>query len=241
VETAPRFVFPRLTRFIKKLIIALLSAFVIELVLINFVGFDVFNLLALNTSHIGIHTVWQMFTYVLVDHPQGVISMLIGLLFIWLILSPFEMSYGQLRTVQLCGVAVLSASIPAVAVGLLLPGLASGPSGLFGSHPIAYAGMAAMAVSVSGRRLSLFGVFSMTSNQLLWLLVGFSVLMFLATKNTAMLVGSLGAIAAGVGFVRWMKGPGTRRRTTRKRGPFHRFKIIEGGGDTDDKKPRWLN
>lgn len=81
----------------------------------------------------------------------------------------------------------------------------------------------------------------MTSNQLLWLLVGFSVLMFLATKNTAMLVGSLGAIAAGVGFVRWMRGPGARRRTTRKRGPFHRFKVIEGGDDTGDKKPRWLN
>ncbi len=238
MQYAPRFAFPPLTGFVKQLIITLLAAFVIELVLMNFVGIPVFAWLALNTGDVGFQTLWQMVTYALVEDPTGVFSMLIGLLFIWLIVSPFEANFGRRRTMQLCATGVLFASIPAVVVGVLLPWLAPGPSILFGSHPIAYAGIAAMATTMRGRKLSLFGLFSMSSNQLLLLMAGLSLLVFLASKNLAMLIGSLGSIAGGVWFVNWMTRPRTRARPkSRGRG----FKVISGGRADEDKPPKWLN
>jgi len=240
VEYSPRFVFPRLTSFIKKLIISLLVAYVLELILMNFVGIPVFDLFALNASNLGFATLWQIFTYVLVDHPSAVLSLLFGLLFIWLILSPFEIVYGSKRTIQLCAVGVLSGSVSAVIVETVMSGVSLGPSGLWGSHTIAYAGMAAMATTMRGRRLSLFGLFSMTSNQLLLLLIGLSVLMFLASKNLAMLAGSLGAIAGGVWYIRWISRP-TSSRGTRSQSKSSPFKVIKGGQSSNNKPPTWLN
>ncbi len=240
MEYSPRFAFPRLTSFIKKLIIVLLASYVLELILMNFVGIPIFNLLALNASNLGFATVWQIFTYVLVDYPTAVFSLLIGLLFIWLILSPFEMVYGSKRTMQLCAVGVLSGGISAVVVETVISGISLGPSGLWGSHTIAYAGMAAMATTMRGRKLSLFGLFSMTSNQLLLLLVGLSVLMFLATKNLAMLAGSLGAIAGGVWYIRWLSRP-RRPKKTRPQSKSSPFKVIKGGQSSNSKPPTWLN
>ncbi|MBN1652461.1 MAG: rhomboid family intramembrane serine protease [Deltaproteobacteria bacterium] len=240
MEYSPRFVFPRLTSFIKKLIIILLAAYVLELILMNFAGIPLFDWLALNASNLGVATIWQIFTYVLVDHPSAVMSLLFGLLFIWLILSPFEMLYGSKHTMQLCAVGVLSGSLSAVVIHALLSGFSLGPSGLWGSHTIAYAGMAAMAATMKGRRLSLFGLFSMTSNQLLLLLVGLSLLMFLASKNLAMLVGSLGAIAGGVWYVRWISRP-RAYKSTRSQGKTTSFKVIQGGQSSNSKPPTWLN
>jgi membrane associated rhomboid family serine protease len=240
VEYSPRFVFPRLTSFIKKLIIGLLAAYVLELVLMNFVGIPIFDLLALNASNLGIATFWQIFTYVLVDHPSAVFSLLFGLLFIWLILSPFEMVYGSKRTMQLCAVGVLFGSISAVVFETVLSSISLGPSGLWGSHTIAYAGMAAMATTMRGRRMSLFGLFTMTSNQLLLLLVGLSLLMFLASKNLAMLAGSLGAIAGGVWYIRWISRPRSTKKT-RSQTKSSPFKVIKGGQSSNSKPPTWLN
>lgn len=202
--------------------------------------FPIFNLLALDASNLGIATIWQIFTYVLVDHPSAVMSMLIGLLFIWLILSPFEIAFGSLHTMRLCLVAIGSASITAVCVHLFLAGFSFGPSGLWGSHPIAYAGMAAMATTVKGRRVSLFGMFSMTSNQLILLLVGFSLLFFLASKNLAMLTGSLGSIGGGIAYVHWMSRPRRYSRKRSKKGTPP-FEVIDGGQSERNKPPKWMN
>lgn len=238
VQYTSGFAFPPMTRFVKGLIIFILTAFVFELVLTNFFGLPIFGILALNASEPGLHTLWQIFTYVLVDDPSGVISMLVGLLFIWLIISPFELAFGTERTVQLCALAVLSASLPAVLVGLLMSWLTPGPAVLFGSLPIAYAGIAAMAVAARGRRLSLFGLWSMTSRQLLLLMAGLSLLTFLATKNIAILVGSLGSLGGGSWFALWITRP--RTRTGFKRAiPW--LKLIRGGRSEPQRPPRWIN
>jgi hypothetical protein len=240
MEYTPRFVFPRLTGFIKKLVMGLLVAYVLELVLMNFMGIPVFDLLALNASDLGIATCWQIFTYVLVDHPSAVMSLLVGLIFIWLILSPFEILYGSTRTMQLCAVGVIFSSVTAVVTQALLSKLNLGPSGLWGSQSIAYAGMAAIAMTMRGRSISLFGLFSMTSNQLLLLLVGLSFLMFLATKNLAMLTGSIGAIGGGVWYVRWISRPRIRKQP-RPQGKTTPFKVIPGGQSANSKPPTWFN
>jgi hypothetical protein len=112
---------------------------------------------------------------------------------------------------------------------------------LLGSHTIAYAGMAAMAqVMGAGRTILLFGVMPMTSRQLLLVLAGFSLLSFLATRDHLMLASSLGAMAAGIGYVKYMlRAP---RPSTRSKRPSTRFRVVRGGGGRDDSdRPKWLN
>jgi hypothetical protein len=135
---------------------------------------------------------------------------------------------------ELSVVATLAASIAALIVGFVIKG--SPP--LFGSSPIAYAGKAAMARSIGGGRLSLFGVVQVTPNQLLGLLAGLSLVMYLASRDHTQLVAALAALGAGVGYVEWMrKGPnmfsgfGKKRRSS--------FRVVQGGRDSD--RPKWLN
>jgi hypothetical protein len=79
----------------------------------------------------------------------------------------------------------------------------------------------------------------MTALQFLWLLVGISVLMFLATKNHSYLLGDVAAMAGGIGFVRWLQRPKKKRAPRVKPRPRN-MHVIEGGAG-DDERPRWLN
>lgn len=254
MQYASGFRFPPLSRFVKKLCVFLLAAFVLELLAVNFGGIDLFGLLALMiasgrgpagevVSALGIHTLWQVVTYVLVapPTPDGVMSLAFSLLFIWLIISPFELRYGTMRTMQLCGLAVLAASLPAVMIQLLLPFLTPSTSILYGTFPITYAGMATIAGLARGGSISPFGLFTITSRQFLAFLIGFSVVMFLASLNLAMLVGSLGAIGAGVWFTRWMRRPPRRSSTGRKLGSLGGLKLVLGGKAEQEKPTGWLN
>jgi hypothetical protein len=254
MQYASGFRFPPLSRFVKRLCVFLIAAFVLELLVVNFGGFDLFGLLALVTARqlgpggevvpaLGVHTLWQIVTYVLVapPTPDGVMSLMFSLLFIWLIVSPFELSYGSLRAMQLCALAVLSASLPAALVQLLLPFLTPATSILYGTFPITYAAMAAIAGLARGGRISPFGLFTITSRQFLAFLAGFSLLMFLASLNLAMLVGSLGAIGAGLWYTRWMRRPPSRRLTGRRLGSLGGLKVILGGRKEQQKPTGWLN
>lgn len=232
------FSFPPLTPVVKKLIITLFCAFVLELLLENFAGIPVIATLAFDPIDLGPLSVVQLVSYVLVQRKTEVMGLLIDLFFMWLIISPFESAFGRRHTIELCLAGALGGSL---AAGLLaqvapLPGWM-----LLGSHTIAYAGMAAMAqVMGAGRTILLFGVMPMTSRQLLLVLAGFSLLSFLATRDHLMLASSLGAMAAGIGYVKYMsRAP---RPSSRSKRPSTRFRVVRGGGGRDDSdRPKWLN
>jgi membrane associated rhomboid family serine protease len=235
---------PPLTPLVKKLIVGLLAAFVLELVLQNFAGINVIGLLSLDPNNLGLLTPLRLVTYVFIEDPRQVMSMLINLVFMWLILSPFEVTFGSRPTLELalCGTVVAGLTVILVAQLAPVPGYM-----FFGSHPIAYAGMAAMTQVIRGGRIMFFGVVPMTSQTLLLVLGGLSLLQFLATKDHLMLTGSLGAMAAGIGYVRYMARPpraSKPRRGNDPRGP--RFRVLRGGGggsssDGDSDRPKWLN
>lgn len=233
------FAFPPLTPIVKRLLIGLLGCYVAELVLQNFVGVPVYGLLALSPSTPGVSTLWQLVTYVVVWPPRAVLQVLISLVFIWLVLSPFEARFGPRRTIQLCVVSVLAASVPALAIGLVLPQ----GTALSGATPILVGSIAAFAWTLRGRgQLMLFGVFPMQAIHIIWLLVGVTLLFFLASRNWLNLVAELGAIGAGIGFVEWMSRPPGRGKQGRARSVRRRsapFSVIDGGGD--DGGPRWYN
>jgi hypothetical protein len=232
------FSMPPLTPTVKKLIAGLLASFVLELLLQNFANINVVGILALDPIHLGPLTLLQLVTYIFIEGPQ-VMSMLIGLFFMWLILSPFEVTFGSRHTIELmlCGTIAAGLSVIIVALFAPTPGYL-----FFGSHPIAYAGMAAMTQVVRSGRIMFFGVLPMTSQTLLLVLGGLSLLQFLATKDHLMLAGSLGAMAAGIGYVRYMaRAPKPPRR---KSSSPPRFRVLRGGGgsgDGDSERPKWLN
>jgi membrane associated rhomboid family serine protease len=237
---------PPLTPLVKKLIVSLLAAFVLELVLQNFAGINVIGLLSLDPNNLDFLTPLRLVSYVFIEDPRQVMSMLINLVFMWLILSPFEVTFGSRHTLELalCGTVVAGITVIIVALLAPVPGYM-----FFGSHPIAYAGMAAMTQVIRGGRIMFFGVIPMTSQTLLLVLGGLSLLQFLATKDHLMLTGSLGAMAAGIGYVRYMARPPRaskpRRSGNDPRGP--RFRVLRGGGgggsssDGDSDRPKWLN
>lgn len=235
MRNRPGIALPRLTGVVKKLILGLIAAYVLQLVLVNWAGIPVVGLLALTPGGPGL---WQLVTYVLVDisHP---LMFLLGLLFMWWALSPIEMGFGPTRTLQLVGVSIVAGSVPAYLVGLMIPG--SPP--LFGSQTIWFGAIAAMTWVYRDREISLFGMMPMTAKQFLLMLVGLSFLMFLASKDHTQLIASLGAMAGGVAFIRWMRRPRTPARVRRK--PERSFRVIEGGGTGgtggDDERPKWLN
>lgn len=223
------------------MIISLLAAFVLELVLQNFVGVNVIGLLALDPANLGPATPIQMLSYALIERPQSAGNMLIGLVFMWLIMSPFESSFGPRKTLQLAVSGVLGAALATIVAAHALPV----DSYLYlGSQPIAYAGMSAMASVMRRGRILFFGLFPMTSTQLLLVLVGFAALDFLASKDYIMLAGSLGAIGAGLGYVRFMNRTPRPPRKGRTSSP--RLRVVRGGSEASEPseptdRPKWLN
>jgi membrane associated rhomboid family serine protease len=241
---------PPLTPVVKKLIIALAAAFVIELVLENFVGMPVSRLLALDPIRVGLATLWQVFSYVFVqptDNPSTITSLLFDLFFMWLIMSPFEAAFGRRHTLELIAAGTLGAALTVLLFAQIapIPGFR-----LYGSSAIAFAGMAAMTQVMRGGRMLLFGAVPMTSRQLLLVLAGIPLVEFLITKNYLSLLGSLGAIFAGIAYVRYMaRAP---RPSRPKRTASTRLRVLRGGGggaggsnpprdDGDGDRPKWLN
>jgi membrane associated rhomboid family serine protease len=233
------FRFPPLTPFVKKLLIALFAAWILQIILQNWAGVPIFEFLALNTASPGLHTLWQLGTHVLASPtgPQTVLSMLITLVFLWWMLAPFEQRFGQKRTIQLCVVAALSAAFLALIVGLMVPS----PSALYGAQALLLGSIAAFAWSYRGQgRMSFFGVIDMKPVHIIYLVLALSVLMFMTSGDAVALAADIGAIGGGMGFIEWLRRPPRRRRPKRgkRRKKKSDFDVVQGGRADE---PRWLN
>jgi hypothetical protein len=216
---------PRITPTVKQILIGLLVAYVAQLVLENWFELRVFGWLAMTP---GALLPWQLVTYVAVDRNNP-LMFLITLLFTSWSLTTFDLTFGPRRTLQLCLASVLGASVPAWIVGFAL----DTATPLYGATPLLYGGIAAMCWLDLSRPVSLFGALTMTAQQLLLLLVGIAVLMFLFDKNVIHLVGELGALGGGILYARWLRRPRTPRKPPPSRRPPRSggFKVIKGGQD----------
>lgn len=230
------FRFPPLTPFVKKLLIALFGAWILQILLQNWAGVPIFEVLALNTARLGVATLWQLGTHVLAfpTGPQAMFSMLLSLLFLWLMLAPFEQRFGQKRTIQLCVVAVLASAALALMVGLLVPS----PRALYGAQAILLGSIAAFAWSYRGQgRMSFFGVIDMKPVHIIYLVLALSALMFMLSGDAVALAADVGAIGGGMGFIEWLRRP-PRRKRKKKRKKKGSLDLVQGGRND---KPEWLN
>lgn len=231
------FRFPPLTPFVKKLLIVLFGAWIVQIILQNWAGVPIFQILALDTGSPGVATLWQLGTHVFAfpTGPQSVFSMLIMLLFLWWMLAPFEQRFGQKRTIQLCVVAALSAAALALIVGLLVPN----PSALYGAQAMLLGSIAAFAWSYRGQgRMSFFGIVEMKPVHIIYLVLALSALMFITSGDAVALAADIGAIGGGVGFIEWLRRPPSRRRPKKRRKKKSDFDVVQGGRADE---PRWLN
>ncbi len=254
---------PPLTPWVKRLLGLLLGAYVAQIFLENWLDVPVFGLLALEHGRPGLDWGWQWISHVFVAPTTSgqLIFQLISWVFLWWILAPFEARFGFRHLWRLALVALVAESVAAIAVSTSLR-LMDPP--LFGAGAILLAGISAFTRTLPQHgKLSLFGAVSLTPKQLLGVLIGFSVLFFLVSKNLTSLVADLAALAAGYYFF-WFSAwfdsvsRGRRRRTasgktSRSKGRSKRFDVISGGrggfgssdtssrGDGDDERPKWLN
>jgi membrane associated rhomboid family serine protease len=232
------FRFPPLTPFVKKLLIALFGAWIVQIILQNWAGVPMFEFLALNTASPGLQTLWQLGTHVFAfpTGPQAVFSMLISLVFLWWMLAPFEQRFGEKRTIQLCITTALSAAFLALIVGLLV----ASPSALYGAQALLLGSIAAFAWSYRGQgRMNLFGVIDMKPVHIIYLVLALSALMFMTSGDAVALAADIGAIGGGMAFIeRLRRPPGRRRRPWRRKKKKSSFDVVQGGRADE---PRWLN
>lgn len=234
------FRFPPLTPYVRVLLIGLVASFVLTAVLQNFVGVPVVALLALNTTALSVATVWQLFTHVLVmdPSPNAVFQLALSLLFLWWCLAPLELQHGRTRALQLTVIAALAAAIPALVVGLLLPGL----GGLVGGPgAVTLAAIAAYVALLPSHAEMALGRLTIQPRHILWFNVALSVAGFLTTRNASQLAADLGAIGGGFVFVRGLlMRPEKRPIFGAKRTSGGRLRLVKREDDDDEPK-RWLN
>lgn len=231
---------PPLTPFVRQLLITLFAVFVLVAVAQNLLNIPVLRIFALDTTDPSLATAFQLFTYVLVVPPTAVLPFFISLLFIWLILPPFEQRYGKARVFQLTLLGTVCSGLLALLVGFLMPQYAAP---LAGPAAITLAAMSAYAVLLPPHaEISFFGVVPMQSKHLLWVIVGISLLGFLTSLNATSLASDLGAIGAGIAFVKlWMQRPPRRRTFSRKPGKPTKLHVVGRDEGSDRPGGGWLN
>ena len=226
---------PPLTPFVKKLLIALSAMFVV-VAIVNRLVFPVLELLWLETRVVSLATLWQIFTHVLVVPPNALLPFLLSLLFIWWILPPFEERYGAARVFQLALLGTVGSALLALLAGQVFPGSAAPVSG---PGAITLAAISAYAVLLPPyAEVSFFGVLPLKARHLLWVIIGFSLLGFLTSWSATHLASDIGAIAAGVLFVKlWMQRPPPRRRTFERKPS--KLRVV--GRDDERSGGGWMN
>ncbi len=232
------FRFPPMTALVRTCLVVFLTSYVGLLIAVNWLGHgELLQLLALNTTALWYGNLWQLVTYCLVQDPSpaGVMPFVVSALFFWLVVAGYEQTFGRRKTLQVLLASLLGASGLALLVGIVVPGM------LYGFGPLTLGAFAAYAwaMHILRQEASFFGVMPMKPLTMIGIILGLSLLGFLASRNLLALVGDVGATVAGVLFTeRMARPPGAPRRPKRRRGSAD-LRVVQGGKSDDG--PRWLN
>jgi membrane associated rhomboid family serine protease len=231
---------PPLTPLVKVLLIGLFGAFVVQTIMARSFELDVAPLLAIHAGDgLGIPVVWQTVTHVLVHgvSSAALMSLMITLLFLWWMGAPFEARFGAAETAKLLAVGTISAGVAGVIATFLLGGAVAGSGPWLGALITGYA-----ATIPPHAQLSLLGIVPMKRNTLIWVIVGFVVLTSYIDGAWASMIANLTALGCAWLWMRWRLMP---RRPKPKKGKnggsSGRFRVIKGGLDDDDERPKYLN
>lgn len=243
------FRFPPLTPLCKWLLIVLCVAYVTLVIAVNWLGAGWLVEALLLSPSLGLHTLWQPITFPLVQPtgPDGMFSFVVSLVFFWWVVAPFEQSFGIRHTVRLLAFTSLATSAAVVLVGTLLslasdpasPFLAAGP--LFGVSVHWLSVMAAFAWSMRFKGpLNLFGVLSLKATTVIYLLLGWSVLHFLTSRDMTNLVADVAAVGIGIFYIEVLSRPPRKSAPPKPKKSGASLRLVTGG-KSDEDPPKWLN
>jgi len=227
--------FPPLTALTKFLLLLLFGMYLAAIIAENWLGVPAFALLSLDAVHPGLQTLWQPLTYAFAwpTDTQHLFGMLLTLLFLWWMVPPFEQSFGRPRTIQLLVATSLSAALLALVTGQFF----SSAAPLYGASSALLGLIAAFSWAFRHRgKMSFFGVLPMKPVHIIYLAMGFSVLIFLIDKDFVHLMADLGAMGGGVLFAEWMSAPRKPKKPGPRRKGGPNLHVIDGGDG-----PRWIN
>jgi membrane associated rhomboid family serine protease len=269
--------FPRPGKTLRVVLIGVFTVWLAFAVGINWAGASesVFLALCGNTERILHGEVWRLFTAPWLHTPAGtighVVSAMLGLYF----LSPsLESRWGSARFARFLVLAALTSYVAQMLAEIVLPSslavrIAAGGGYFYGALPVVEAIAIAWALSFRGQTVRLFGVFPITSNQLIVIVVATSLMyVVIAAQDPSGLIAPFGGMFAG-----WLFGGGSpspfRRywlklrlakldaearqeaRDRRRRADKSGLRVISGGRDGDkdegkepeprDRDGRWLN
>ncbi len=236
--------FPPLTPLVRICLFLLTGCYIAQLILTVWMGATWPAQLVLFPVP-GLHTLWQVATYPLLQ-GGAVFGFLLNLVFFWWIVAPFEQTFGRPHTLRLMGAATLGSAVPVLLLGLIF-GDSSAPESLqigpvlggplYGTNPHILAALTAFVWAIRFRgNVSFFGLFPLTTKQMLLLILGISALHFLASKDITALISDLGAMGTGLAYVEWMsRGP--KEKPKKKRENKAGLRLVRD----DDDPPKWLN
>lgn len=231
---------PRLTPAVKWLMIACGAIYVLELVLVNWVGLEsLIPLFALVPERV-VHDywAWQLLTYMWLHHPNDPSHLLFNILGLWLIGATLEQRWGAASFVRFCLLTGFFGGV-AVVLGYLIFGDAA--SGLvLGASGYVDALMIAFGLLYPNLSVWFFGILPLKGKHFVLLLVGLQLLYAAARQDGVSIAAHLGGMAAGALLVTglWrpsklrlkLFGPPTPKRTP---APSH-LRLVPGDTADDD-------
>ena len=249
-----QFAFPPLTPLARNVLIGIGALWILEMLVVNFGGIDLYSLLAWSpTLTLGdqfagpeLADVWQPFTQLLVQGPDLFGVLMTGLVAYFFIPAVVD-RYTRVEIIR-AGLFAVLGCIPAGWLWVWLAASAvsfgyepaqSWLSGLgMGWEPLVLAMMVLFSMARPEAQVSLMFVFPMKAKHFIWLILGFLALAFLMAPvaGTFQYFGAVGAVLA------WyhLMGPGSRTRKLRTAGRNieRSLRVLPGGRNDDDP---WVN
>jgi membrane associated rhomboid family serine protease len=184
-----------LTPMVKKILIINAVIWLVEVILVNWVGLGApVHLLALKPSAVfpGL-LLWQVFTYMWLHSPVDPMHIVFNSLFLWLFGGYLESSWGAkpfLRFYIYCGVGA--------GIVVFLSGLIIAPDiPVLGASGAIYGLVVSWAILYPNRLIYIWGVFPIKAKYLVILPIGYAVLEFLVRAQGVSHSAHLGGMAVG--------------------------------------------
>lgn len=233
-----------LTPLAKRVLVALIGMFVVQLVLESWLHLPLSSTLAWHGLETGRWRIWQVLTCYLLNGP-GPMEAFFDWLFIVFFFSPVQQTIGRRGLIRVAGLAI---GISAV-VGCVLnwTGAVTAVRPFYGLNPLLTPLIVIFGLSRPNAQILLFFVLPIKASWIAWGTGLMALLTFLSSRDLGSTLWLTGWIAGyvymdqrGTGALRkmWLQH---KQREIQKR--LQKFKVIEGGGEggtSSEEKPRPL-
>lgn len=218
--------FWRLTPAIKWLLIANVAIYVVELVTVNWVKMDQMVVhLALTPSRVipGLE-LWQVFTYMWLHHPQSPGHLILNMFGLWMFGTLLEQRWGAVGFLRYYAMTGTFAGLVVLAAGWIFGAqntLTLGASGAI------YAVIIAFGLLYPNLQIYLLGILPMKAKWIVWMVIGGTVITYLARTPGISIAAHVGGMAAGALLISGFWNPMNAYRTLRRMWLRRKLRVVK--------------